>query len=343
MISPAVSAYLMSISPWISRFMAFPVITSGVLLLCFIPETLHISHDSAPPSDGFSSDSTPQPVLTRKPSWQSSFKSHVRSTVTKIRHTPHILPISFVLFVTILQSPNKQILDFSIRYISKRFDWPLAKTSYLVSVRAAVNIIVLLLILPFLSRVLTSTSTSQTRRHISFSLRRNLSSQHKDLFLARMAIIFLVAGTILSVFSAFRSVFALGLAIAGMMVFTLGTALPSMCRSLLTSLVKAQQVGRLFAIIAIVETIGSLLCAPALAGLYSIGLKRAKVDRANGKSGQLGWLGLPFWAVTAWIILIGSCLWFVRLQGPSREEDSAHVSVEEAEFLEERVLGDHNH
>ncbi len=63
------------------------------------------------------------------------------------------------------------------------------------------------------------------------------------------------------------------LTVFGFMVWTLGTGFTSLTRSIITTLVDQQHIGRLYAAIAVVETIGALAAGPILQTLYTWGLK----------------------------------------------------------------------
>jgi hypothetical protein len=170
---------------------------------------------------------------------------------------------------------SKHALGLSIRYVSNRFHWTLRKTAFLLSLRAGINIVLLLVILPSISYLLIS--------------KLHYTSKTKDLFLARSSIIFLTIGSLLIASSP-----TISLTILGLSVWTLGTGFSSLTRSLITTLVDQQHVGRLYAAIAVVETVGGLIAGPTLAALYALGLKW-KGD----------WVGLPYFLL-AGISLIGA-------------------------------------
>lgn len=153
----------------------------------------------------------------------------------------------------------------ALRYFSNRYGWKLREVGFLLSLQAAINIILILVILPALSHYLLT--------------RCLYSPKSKDLILAKVSAVMLAFG-------------ALGLAMApsvstgiiGLTLWTLGTGFPAIARSLITTLVDQHHIGRLFAIIAIIELLCYMAAAPTQAALYHLGLKW-----------KGGWQGLPFY------------------------------------------------
>jgi hypothetical protein len=189
------------------------------------------------------------------------------------------------------------------------------------------NLILLLAILPFLSHILTSPTKS---RYARLALRFHLSTQAKDLLLARLSLVLQIIGFVFLGVSARRSpardtdsetAIPIFLAMTGLMVFTLGTGFSSLCRSLITTLVDRQHVARLYAVIAVIETLGALIVAPMLAVLYAWGLRLSD----NGKN--QGYLGLPYLGLVVLNFLAGGGVMWVRL--PKRNDDlGEHNEVE---------------
>lgn len=106
----------------------------------------------------------------------------------------------------------------------------------------------------------------------------------------------------------------IGLTIFGLIVTTLGTGYSAFARSLITTLVDQQHVGRLFAAVSAVDTLGSLAAGPSLNALYSVGLK---------KGGS--WIGLPFYCVAIICSIAGVGVWsfgmFTRKQWRRQQMD----------------------
>ena len=136
------------------------------------------------------------------------------------------------------------------------------------SLRAGVNIVLFLIVIP----AITTFSSNL------------LPSAAKDLYVSRGSILLMILGMLALAVSSTPA-----LMITGLIVYTLGTGFGPVVRSLITSLVeshhasKTSDVGRLYAVIAVIEGIGSLVAGPGMAAAFRIGMKLGT-----------GWLGLPF-------------------------------------------------
>jgi MFS family permease len=205
-----------------------------------------------------------------KPSFFVAVKSQVMESLEQVYGSLSVLrslPILLLLVSFLIQPFTRQSVDLSIRYVSNRFHWKLREAGFLLSLRACINFVLLLALLPGLSRYLTKCL--------------HFSSTGKDLLLAQLSVVVLVIGSLLIAISP-----TIVLTIIGMVIFTLGNGTTALTRSLVTSLVDQEHVGRLYAAIGLVETLGSLTAGPTLAALYSLGLQL-----------QGPWVGLPFFAL----------------------------------------------
>ena len=164
----------------------------------------------------------------------------------------------------------------TLQYVPQRFHWSIADATNLQAIQSGIAMAVLLLILPSLSSYLLS--------------RRGFSTNRKDLLLTRIG------------FTSYgASLLTMGLAplvpffIIGLMIGTLAAGCGAAIRALLTSWVLPNEVARLYTLLGIIETIGSMGGGPIIAGLYNIGLKEA----TRGKGDVL--LGIP-WIITGSIM-----------------------------------------
>ncbi|KAH8820882.1 major facilitator superfamily domain-containing protein [Xylogone sp. PMI_703] len=290
LIAPSVASVLMMRSPWIAMLIGFGVIIIGcILFMLLVPETLHLHPlktsdlDSDLESEN-QLDGVTEPLLAdlRSKFWENI--KDVRAAVTIFRSLPILL-----LLVTFVISPfGLQSGTIALRYISNQYGWTLAEATFLLSLRGLLEIILLLILLPVLSYFITR--------------RLHYSPKEKDLYLAQgSAVVQLVAALLLALGS------NIGMTVAGLAVWSLGSGLPALVRSLLTTLVDKQHTGRLNAAIGIVETMGALVAAPSLAVLYSLGL--------HWKG---AWVTLPFDALATVAFLCGSgvwCFWFFGFLG----------------------------
>ncbi|KAJ8066985.1 hypothetical protein OCU04_004364 [Sclerotinia nivalis] len=282
LIAPSMAAILMAKSPWLPLTLGIFSFILGSLLIIFIPETLHIhqtsdpSHYPSPSNNDFPNSPKSQKSLlpTIKHQILASLQS-LKSSISILNSAPLIL----LLITFVIKHFSSQSVDISLRYISNRFQFPLRYSSFLWSLRAGVQIILFLLVLPSLSRIMTT--------------RLQMPPAKKDLYLARTSILILTLGSILIAASP-----TLPLAILGMTVFTLGAGYISITRSLITTLVDQQHKGQLYAAVAVVETTGRLIAGPAFAQLYIVGL------RLKG-----AWVGLPFFGLGVICGLSGIAVW----------------------------------
>ncbi|TGO27295.1 hypothetical protein BPAE_0044g00300 [Botrytis paeoniae] len=284
LIAPSLAALLMAKSPWIPILLGISFLTLGSLLILFVPETLHMQNQRTSTSHMAVAISTNDFLRNCKP--QNSLITTIKH---KFSHTLQILqsslsilnsaPLVLLLITFIINPLTSQSVDLSLRYISNRFRFPLRFSSFLWSLRAAVQIILFLLILPFLSKTM-----------ITYF---RIPSSKKDLHLARASILILTLGSFLIALAP-----TLPLAILGMAVFTLGAGYVSITRSLITTLVDRQHKGQLYAAVAVVETTGRLIAGPGFAQLYIVGLRLKGI-----------WVGLPFFGLSLICGLAGVTVW----------------------------------
>lgn len=203
----------------------------------------------------------------------------------KSPHVTLLLLTNLVYMPTILS-----VGQFFVQYVSKRFDWPLADTGYLLFVRGIVSIAVLLIALPVLSKLLLL----------------RVSPSMKDLVLAKASALFLAVGFL------FLAGSHISIIISGVIIMTFGDGLSPLCRSLLTNFVDSQHTSTVYVLIGIVESISSIYAGPALAWFFTTGM------RLSGP-----WLGLPYlWlALNADLVLIA--LYFVRSEATMLETEGA--------------------
>jgi hypothetical protein len=324
-ISPSVASSLMLRSPWIPLLASIGILILSGLFMVFVPETLHQKpvNGLMEPVAGLSDSSSGSSAASASPMKRSllyKFKENFVSTFDTLRI--YASPTLFVLLATFsIQLFSRQIIDLVLRFISKRFSWSLAQTGFLLSFRALINIVLYLAILPGVSFILTS--SSKTAYSIP-GLRFNLSTASKDLALARFSLITQIMGIFLLALSAFsfpfgdsnqEGLFPLVLVIGGLIVYTLGIGFNAFCRSLISTLVNQEHISRLYAVLSIIEIIGASINGPALAWLYSLGLKLSRKGERNG------YLGLPFWGAMVLTAISGGGIMWVK--APEQKNDSA--------------------
>ncbi|PLB37448.1 MFS general substrate transporter [Aspergillus candidus] len=269
-VGPAFSSIFMeAFSPWISAFIAFIVSLVALIPLFFVPETFSPSkHDSNSEQE---SDEEPR-----------DFRSHLSLLLRLGSSTASLKSSSLVIVLATFLTVAPEVLgtsQFLAQYISKRFDWPLAKTGYFLTLRGVIHMVVLLVTLPLLSKILL----------------RYQPSPVKDLTLARASVAIAAVGAFCMAASQIEVV------IAGLAIHSLGSGLAPLCRSLATSYVAPQDTAKLNTAIGILQTTGSLYAGPAFAWLFETGMK------LGGTA-----LGLPYYGLAGSFVLCLVGLLFVR-------------------------------
>lgn len=275
-------------------------------MIFFVPETLHLRPQtiaSAPLTSDSASEQMPSNGKINDSSFFAAVKSQAMSTVKELGHSMailHSLPIFLLLLAFISPPFGLLAIGLLLRYISRRFNWKLSDAGFLLSLRAFVNIILLLIIIPVFSHALVKYF--------------HLSSRAKDLLIARGSVIILIAGSLFIAASP-----SIGFTILGIIVWTLGTGFIAHVRSVITTLVDQQHIGRLYAAVSVVETTAMLIAGPLLGVLYTWGLKW-----------KGPWVGLPFYCL-AGITLISSVGVFTFSYFEEKKDSNSFDAIEEDE------------
>lgn len=219
---------------------------------------------SRKPSPSTSDDSQPllsSPLLKSQdhPSLTSSISNRFATLRTTLASHPRnftLLLASF--FLTSLASSDTKLL---VQYISKRYNWTFASAGYLLSGKAVINFVLLTIVVPRL-----------LQRSVLW--RSEQSHDATYLFLAKSCICISALGAVAIALA--DTVFLL---VPSLLTYALGSALPVFTMSLLKSpLVSAGSRGRegsetgVFAVVMLVKTLGSLVGAPLMAGVWMRGI-----------------------------------------------------------------------
>ncbi|GIC85845.1 uncharacterized protein Aud_001685 [Aspergillus udagawae] len=246
-LGPALSSELIeTFSPWIAALASFFVNLISLIPLFFVPETLSISiPDSNTPDDNFDPEESQPDTL--KFHLSQSLQLLIASLESLKSYSMALVLSTFLTIVPGILGTSQ----FMAQYISKRFDWPLAETGYLLTLRGVIHMAVLLFILPLLSKLLL----------------RYRNPAVKDLILARASVVFAAVGALC------MAAPQIWVVMAGLAVHSLGSGLAPLCRSLATTYVAPQDTSKLNTVIGIAETTGSLFAGPALAWLFETGMR----------------------------------------------------------------------
>ncbi|CAI6088547.1 unnamed protein product [Clonostachys chloroleuca] len=212
------------------------------------------------------------------------------SKLLKMMSLP-ITPSLFIFFLlTFLSIPVALATQmFMSQYVSKRYHIKLSSTGYIQSTFGVGHIMQAFIILPLVSRLLTSTTTPAIFRVKDEKLR--------DVVLLRGSFFFLIVGLIVVGLATDLIGFMFGL-----VVLVLGSGYASLLKSLMSLYADAKHRSRLFSLIGMVEVLARVYSEPALAGLYSLGLRHGG-----------GWIGIPYFGVALFIAVCLALLSFVKL------------------------------
>lgn len=250
LIAPTLAASLMTVSSWLPFTIGISAMAFAMLLTLSIPETYHARTSLTPsPSEGaVVAQPKPYGLLHHLNQILAMFKS--RSLC--------LIFVSFVGENLILKNNG-----FAMRYVSKRFSWPLSRFGYFMSARALVGILIYLIILPRIS---------------SFLQHRMLFSPlRKNLLLARTMGIILAIGLFLAAGP------TLGSVLSGLLLVTIGSSSTTICRSIAAHFVDSRHVAFMYTFLNLLNTAGAILASPLLASTFVLGMKWGG-----------DWQGLPY-------------------------------------------------
>ncbi|KAF9887474.1 hypothetical protein FE257_010191 [Aspergillus nanangensis] len=241
------SAWMMSRSLWVPFLLGALCEVCGLLAALAIPETLSksVEHADDDTDGGTHEDDV---VLTN---WRQSLRnvwSQIIDLTEFIWGNMNNLAISLAFLTA---SVGRQSLQLMIQYVSKRFSWSMAEASFLISLKGAINLVGLLVLLPMISRY----------------LQRYLSPVLRDLRLTQASAVILVTGFSIMAFASNPASFAVGVSLSA-----LGWGFYSTLRSVATALVDEGQNGILNTTIGLVQGIGAVTAGPLLANAFRYGM-----------------------------------------------------------------------
>ncbi|KAG0645285.1 MFS efflux pump [Hyphodiscus hymeniophilus] len=250
------SWYLMKqgVNPFVPMTVSIGFITLGLLVVVFIPETLNRTQ-VPDPAEGMSSsdiDSEDEGGLlsaSKKPTFISVMVRKVEE-VRFIFASPMLLALTITFLVQSMHAVSMQLL---FQFASERFHWSLADSSFLIPLSSIANFFILVVAFPAIYSLLTS--------------QFGLSAAAKDLIVSRGSVFFSIFGALFIAVSPIPS-----LLIIAIIIYSFGNGFTSSARSLITSLVRPDQVSRLYAVLATLDVIGTIISGPLLSGAYSWGL-----------------------------------------------------------------------
>ena len=287
-VAPPISAVTMERDPWIAMSLAIYLQALSIPIALALPETLGVQRDDdlgSTPTNSNEENSDSVSLSATFSSGKGSPLSRMQSSLSSLLSDSaflfHDWRIVFFMFLLSMIMAINGLDSVLLQYISQRYNWTLARSTYIYSLQACIAIIGLLILIPLLSTYLLE--------------KMSFSASRKNLLISRISLALLAFGSILQGVAPNISVL-----FAGLTICILGTGVGASTRALITSYVMQDEVARLYSAIATAETVGMMASGPLVASLFSIGL---------GRGGGI-WLGLPF--VVVGVVLgfaaVGMCM-----------------------------------
>ncbi|EHK50585.1 hypothetical protein TRIATDRAFT_279898 [Trichoderma atroviride IMI 206040] len=282
---------LMHTSIWIPVFVGISLYIPTIAIALFLPETLHMKallDDVAPDlaeaalaNQEERDENDNRPWWTR---WRRSFTEGLprfrEATVSVFWGNQQVTLLLLTLLIT---SVGKGAEIMLLQFVNWRFGWDWLKTANLVTVKAAISVALLLLLLPAANYFLT--------------IKREILPKKRDLLFARISCILLAVGSLVVGLAPTSS-----LMLVGLIFLCFGFPFGLILRGLLSELVDGQHYGLLFGSVALMENLGGALGRPLMELCFKRGANFGGV-----------WTGLPFLVATLFFVLAAILLRYVRV------------------------------
>ena len=303
LLMPPLAAWWMRYNPWIPALVGTALMLSSLVLFLWIPETQgykekDASQETASYPSATDSSSTPAPPPDLSPAHEPITTDFPLLWLHRLRASTAFLTADWRVPILILPFLLHLLLSLSatlaLQYLSKRYALTLSAATLVMTVRNAVTVALLFLLLPALSNYITA--------------RFRLSGQRKDLYLARASQLLVTLGWTLVGLAP-----TLPFVIAALAIASLGQGAALLLRSFLTSLLPTQNIAKVYTTISIVDTVGAMVGAPLLADLFKRGLALGGM-----------WVGLPFYFFG---VLAAVCTVVMFAVGLRKREDEGYEGV----------------
>lgn len=161
------------------------------------------------------------------------------------------------------------------------FDWPTSRKELLVPLHSLVSLITLLLILPLASSLWIRFFARPVRRIHAI-----------DEALSALSATLLLLGSLAHLLTSHPTPL-----LTGLVLTSLSSGLPLLCRSMIVTCVKAERTGTLFGALVVAEQLAFLGLEVGLARLFRVALD--------------SWMGWPFCVCAGVAVLVGTATWLV--------------------------------
>jgi len=279
LISNPLAGVLMMKSNWLSVLLGFGLWIVATFMCFLLPETLDVrrlANKLKETATTTVSDADENDTNTHgdKDPFMTKVIQHIHHSATEVRafatqNRGLVLLMLSLVFVVLGRVVQTLLLQFT----TKKFNWTWPQATFLLAVRSSSSAFTSLVLLPFISHVLTNTY--------------HIPPVSKDTYIARVTGGLGVLGSLLIAFAPSPLALSVGLVVFG---FSGGMAVA--VRSLLNALVESHHVGMLNTVLGLLEQVGLMAAGP----LFSKALK-------TGIELGGGWIGLPFLVAGAYMCI----------------------------------------
>ncbi|KAF3083375.1 hypothetical protein TWF569_002380 [Orbilia oligospora] len=266
------AATLMRTNPWIPVNIGLATVALGSLItISILPETVHLQETE--------SEDTEEERHSLSEGEDSGLFSGAKRALHSSKDLFRLISVSretvALMIASTMTNMDRSSTPYFIQYVSKKFDWDISEASLLTSYRAALNLILSLVLLPLASHL--------------FRTRLNMATEVKDLWLTRFSASVLCLGSALMALA--PNLFFL---VSGLTIFAHGYGLSALIHSLAASVVEPQHIVILYNAMSVAETTGDFISGPILSSTFSLGQRIGKE-----------WFGL-FMMVMAFFYLVAT-------------------------------------
>ncbi|KAL7784356.1 COP9 signalosome complex subunit 2 [Trichoderma ceciliae] len=259
------TAWLLSLDPWLAMWVGYGVLAIGVLSSALIPETLKLRQAADSKRRGQAASPSAQDesqLASRKLKLPGAKELANRAWFSVKNDVSHVWRFIFasksVVLLLFAYGPFYLIklafvLDI-LQYMTSRFNWEWSTATYVNTVSSLTAVFTLLVILPLSSYILTK--------------RLRYNPIGRDLFLARASIIVFIVGSFLTALAGVP-----WLLICAMVITNFGVGVSSLCRALLNAVVEPHTIATLNTTMSTVETLMGFVGAPVMGWLLSRGME----------------------------------------------------------------------
>jgi hypothetical protein len=296
MLAPLMSAKLMEKGDWLPLLLALAIQQAGICIAFFFPETLHL-RDLPEPRD------TDVEIIELQPKGgHFTLKAQLHNFRLAYIFLRSDFQLGLVVISFLANRLGRQAMSLLVRYASKRYEWQIKDAAYLLSFRAATNLVAVAVFLPLINWFLLK------------YLR--LPAHWADLWISRGSMILTTIAFFIIGFAAYPAIL-----IFGLLIYNFGTGYNAAMRSVAIHVVGGQaspDVGKLMSTIAIVEAIGAMVAGPLLGQMFQWGMDLGSA-----------WLGLPFLASTVVVALVTVLTFVISVKDRDRGYMEVHSDEEE--------------